>query len=200
MDKGIEALINEAKQSSFVMEYISNFQSEDIDSDDVDLRFEADGVDTGCDVSIVDQCGKAATLIDSLIAALEQAQQRRDELAAKNEQLRKILHDFIEEAHQVADLRDCPFGVRALDWLRNEIKIMGGLESELARRDAESNMAPTSPLCVKPLCVKLPDSSNKAFWSGVGKTEQFHPETYKRWVKESIERAGVIAGIQVEVK
>lgn len=65
------------------------------------------------------------------------------------------------------------------------------------------------PLCVKsndamreaaPLCVKLPDSSSKAFWSGVGKTEKFHPETYKRWVKEAIERAGDIAGIKVEVK
>jgi len=64
-------------------------------------------------------------------------------------------------------------------------------------------------LCVKsdtpmreaaPLCVKLPDSSSKAFWSGIGKTEQFHPETYKRWVKEAIERAGDIAGIKVEVK
>lgn len=65
------------------------------------------------------------------------------------------------------------------------------------------------PLCVKPndamreaapLCVKLPDSSSKAFWSGVGKTEKFHPETYKRWMKEAIERAGDIAGIKVEAK
>lgn len=67
----------------------------------------------------------------------------------------------------------------------------------------------SQPLCVKssdamrevaPLCVKLPDSSSKAFWSGIGKAEQFHPETYKRWVKEAIERAGDIAGIKVEVK
>lgn len=50
------------------------------------------------------------------------------------------------------------------------------------------------------LCVKLPDTSSKAFWSGIGKTEQFHPETYKRWVKEAIERAGTIAGLKIEVK
>lgn len=74
---------------------------------------------------------------------------------------------------------------------------------------AKADELESRPLCVKsndamreaaPLCVKLPDSSSKAFWSGIGKTEQFHPETYKRWVKEVIERAGSIAGIKVEVK
>lgn len=74
---------------------------------------------------------------------------------------------------------------------------------------ARQRLAELEALCVKSndamreaeaLCVKLPDSSSKAFWSGTGKTEQFHPETYKRWVKEAIERAGDIAGIQVEVK
>ncbi|EJC0003022.1 ATPase, partial [Salmonella enterica] len=39
-----------------------------------------------------------------------------------------------------------------------------------------------------------------AFWSGSGKTEVFHPEIYKRQVKEAIERACVSAGIGVEVK
>ena len=52
----------------------------------------------------------------------------------------------------------------------------------------------------KPLTIPLPDTSSKAFWSGTGKSETFHPETYKRWVKEAIERACVIAGIGVEVK
>jgi hypothetical protein len=48
--------------------------------------------------------------------------------------------------------------------------------------------------------VRLPDISSKAFWSGNGKTEVFHPETYKRWVKEAIERHCAIARIDVEVK
>ena len=52
----------------------------------------------------------------------------------------------------------------------------------------------------KPLTITLPDASSKAFWSGTGKGETFHPENYKRWVKEAIERACVIAGIGVEVK
>lgn len=52
----------------------------------------------------------------------------------------------------------------------------------------------------KPLTITLPDTSSKAFWSGTGKSEVFHPETYRRWVKDEIERACVIAGIGVEVK
>lgn len=53
---------------------------------------------------------------------------------------------------------------------------------------------------VVPLSITLPDTSSKAFWSGTGKKEVFHPETYKRWVKEAIERFCMIAGIAVEVK
>lgn len=52
----------------------------------------------------------------------------------------------------------------------------------------------------KPLVITLPDISSKAFWSGTGNNETFHPETYRRWVKEAIERACVISGIDVEMK
>lgn len=52
----------------------------------------------------------------------------------------------------------------------------------------------------KPLTIKLPDISSKAFWSGTGKNETFHPETYLRWVKEAIERSCIIARVDVEVK
>ncbi|EBQ9795174.1 ATPase [Salmonella enterica subsp. enterica] len=52
----------------------------------------------------------------------------------------------------------------------------------------------------KPLTITLPDTSSKAFWSNTGKSKTFHPETYKRQVKEAIERSCVIAGIGVEVK
>ncbi|EAO9436915.1 hypothetical protein AB024_22665 [Salmonella enterica] len=58
--------------------------------------------------------------------------------------------------------------------------------------------APPAP--VVPLSITLPDTSSKAFWSGTGKKEVFHPETYKRWVNEAIERFCMIAGIAVEVK
>ena len=52
----------------------------------------------------------------------------------------------------------------------------------------------------KALTITLPDTSSKAFWSGTGKSEVFHPETYKCWAKEAIERACVISGIGVVVK
>ncbi|MFY7124229.1 hypothetical protein ACOTZD_12425 [Enterobacter cloacae complex sp. SHL022] len=52
----------------------------------------------------------------------------------------------------------------------------------------------------KPLTIKLPDISSKAFWSGTGKNETFHPETYRRWVKEAIEISCTIARVDVEVK
>lgn len=52
----------------------------------------------------------------------------------------------------------------------------------------------------KQLTITLPDISSKAFWSYTGKHEVFHPETYKRWVQEAIERDCTINGIGVEVK
>lgn len=73
---------------------------------------------------------------------------------------------------------------------------------ELLQRLEDQTGDPWSEKYLEPrqLCVKLPDTNSKAFWSGIGKTEQFHPETYKRWVKEAIERAGTIAGLKIEVK
>ncbi|HCU2162599.1 TPA: hypothetical protein OUI44_001276 [Klebsiella quasipneumoniae] len=73
-------LVSKAKASVFTLEYISQFEPADIDSDDVDLRFEVDGRDTGTNVSIVDECGQAAKVIGALVEALEKAQQRIAEL------------------------------------------------------------------------------------------------------------------------
>lgn len=67
-------LVSKAKASVFTLEYISQFEPADIDSDDVDLRFEVDGRDTGTNVSIVDECGQAARVIGALVEALEKAQ------------------------------------------------------------------------------------------------------------------------------
>ncbi|EDU9605039.1 hypothetical protein YT03_001064 [Salmonella enterica subsp. enterica] len=53
------------------MGYISQFEASDIDSDDIDLRFEVDGVETGTTVSIVDECGHAAQIITALLDELE---------------------------------------------------------------------------------------------------------------------------------
>lgn len=74
---------------------------------------------------------------------------------------------------------------------------------DLLPKNAESltSNSPVNDVTVgKPFTILLPDISSKAFWSGAGKNETFHPETYRRWVKEAIERYCAIARIDVEVK
>ncbi|EAS2379887.1 ead/Ea22-like family protein [Salmonella enterica] len=60
------------------MGYISQFEASDIDSDDIDLRFEVDGVETGTTVSIVDECGHAAQIITALLDELEHYKSREE--------------------------------------------------------------------------------------------------------------------------
>lgn len=71
-------LVSKAKASVFTMVYISQFEASDIDSDDVDLRFEVDGVETGTTVSIVDECGHAAQIITALLDELEHYKSREE--------------------------------------------------------------------------------------------------------------------------
>ncbi|WP_139339484.1 hypothetical protein [Raoultella terrigena] len=79
------------------------------------------------------------------------------------------------------------------------MEVFGGKVVAVAFSDAlEENINDDS--IIETLHITLPDISSKAFWSGSGKTEAFHPETYKRWVKEAIERCCAIARIDVEVK
>lgn len=74
----------------------------------------------------------------------------------------------------------------------------------VANIEAFKAMLPNAPSAAasapKPLTITLPDTSSKAFWSGTRKSEVFHPDTYRRWVKEAIERDCTIAGIEVKVK
>ncbi|EDP9447240.1 ead/Ea22-like family protein [Salmonella enterica subsp. enterica] len=71
-------LVSKAKASVFPMGYISQFEASDIDSDDIDLRFEVDGVETGTTVSIVDECGRAAQIITALLDELEHYKSREE--------------------------------------------------------------------------------------------------------------------------
>lgn len=85
------ALLNsKAKASIFTMKYISQFEASDIDSDDVDLRFEVDGVETGTNVSIVDECGQAAQMITALVEALEA---RDKQIAQQREYYEGVIAD-----------------------------------------------------------------------------------------------------------
>ncbi|SAH22224.1 Uncharacterised protein [Enterobacter hormaechei] len=76
-----QALRDSAESTIGILENIAGFEHSDIDSDTVELRFEnEDGFDTGCDVSIVDQCQKAADVIRALLDELETKDKRNAEL------------------------------------------------------------------------------------------------------------------------
>lgn len=70
------ALRHSAESIICILENIAGFEPSDIDGDSVELRFETeDGFDTGCDVSIVDQCQKTADVVRALLDELERNQQ-----------------------------------------------------------------------------------------------------------------------------
>lgn len=80
-----QALRDSAESTIGILENIAGFEPSDIDGDTVELRFEnEDGCDTGCDVSIVDQCQKSADVIRALLDELEAAEKRLAELQSKS--------------------------------------------------------------------------------------------------------------------
>lgn len=101
-------LVSKAKASVFTMEYISQFEASDIDSDDVDLRFEVDGVETGTIVSIVDECGHAAQIITALLDELEHYKSREErvtKLVLDNSTSWDVLYEKLEAAERrIAEL------------------------------------------------------------------------------------------------
>ncbi|UVN13494.1 hypothetical protein FBPa8_0030 [Pseudomonas phage vB_PaeP_FBPa8] len=104
----------EVAEVAFVLRNIGAMDAEDIDGDNVDLRFEdAEGRDTGCDVSIVEYAEKAADLF-------EQHDRIVGELRAKIAQLRQHKNDYMDSGQET---------YRAL---QNEIRER---EAEIARLD-----------------------------------------------------------------
>lgn len=103
-------LVSKAKASVFTMEYISQFEASDIDSDDIDLRFEVDGVETGATVSIVDECGHAAQIITALLDELEHYKSREErvtKLVLDNSTSWDALYKKLEAAEKrIAELTD----------------------------------------------------------------------------------------------
>ncbi|MDJ4950319.1 hypothetical protein LD928_20070 [Salmonella enterica] len=87
-------LVSKAKASVFTMGYISQFEASDIDSDDIDLRFEVDGVETGTTVSIVDECGHAAQIITALLDELESKQTFQQAFFRQS-----LMYDVVAEAY-----------------------------------------------------------------------------------------------------
>ncbi|EHR8086379.1 ead/Ea22-like family protein [Salmonella enterica] len=110
-------LVSKAKASVFTMEYISQFEASDIDSDDVDLRFEVDGTETGTIVSVVDECGHAAQIITALLDELEHYKSREErvtKLVLDNSTSWDVLYEKLEAAEKrIAEQREYYEGVIA---------------------------------------------------------------------------------------
>lgn len=133
----------------------------------------------------------------ALVEALEKAQQRNGELEQKHcggaLTEREIEHvEVTGKLISEIDIRD-----KCIDELEeNHAQVIQSRDHY--KRMSEEGLKQLAES--RTVTVRLPDISSKAFWSSNGKTEVFHPETYKRWVKEAIERHCAIARIEVEVK
>lgn len=128
-------LVSKAKASVFTMGYISQFEASDIDSDDIDLRFEVDGVETGTTVSIVDECGHAAQIITALLDELEHYKSREErvtKLVMDNSTSWDALYKKLEAAEKrIAEQREYYEGViadgskRIAELESNEVREVG---------------------------------------------------------------------------
>lgn len=108
-----EAERPEVAEVAFVLRNIGAMDAEDIDGDNVDLRFEdAEGRDTGCDVSIVEYAEKAADLFEQherivgeLRAVITQLlQHKNDYMDAGRETYRALQNEIREREAEIARL------------------------------------------------------------------------------------------------
>lgn len=129
-----ELLVSKAKASVFTMGYISQFEASDIDSDDIDLRFEVDGVETGTTVSIVDECGHAAQIITALLDELEHYKLREErvtKLVLDNSTSWDALYKKLEAAEKhIAELEARTVNLPKLSV--GEVMHMSGLSRDYA--------------------------------------------------------------------
>ncbi|HEJ1982837.1 TPA: hypothetical protein SL230_003579 [Pseudomonas aeruginosa] len=113
MPEQAEAERPEVAEVAFVLRNIGAMDAEDIDGDNVDLRFEdAEGRDTGCDVSIVEYAEKAADLFeqhDRIVGALrakiaQLRQHKNDYMDAGQETYRALQNEIREREAEIARL------------------------------------------------------------------------------------------------
>lgn len=134
----IRALRDSAESIIGILENIAGFEPSEIDGDAVELRFETeDGFDTGCDVSIVDQCQKAADAVRALLDDLEAGEKRIAELEVK-----KVTIKLPESFYPDGDI-DCPLVI-------NEYQVIEAIVA-----------ADCKPIAVCPRCKRELDLTHK---------------------------------------
>ncbi|MFI8704858.1 ead/Ea22-like family protein [Citrobacter braakii] len=100
-----QALRDSALDMIRVLGYIASFESEDIDGDDLELRFETeDGFDTGCTISITSQCQDASDVMQQLLNELEAAERRIAEHNFENRLLANADRDIKALRQRIAEL------------------------------------------------------------------------------------------------
>ncbi len=113
-----EAERPEVAEVAFVLRNIGAMDAEDIDGDNVDLRFEdAEGRDTGCDVSIVEYAEKAADLFEQHDRIVGELRADRDSWAEQAEQrladwdeMRKERDAALVEVERLSESKGDPVG------------------------------------------------------------------------------------------
>ncbi|POD92309.1 hypothetical protein [Pectobacterium odoriferum] len=129
--KKIDEIMVDADTALFILEAISQIDSDDIDSDYIDIRFETESGDTGCDISIIEQFGKAHEIIKGLL-------NHYAELQKDNENLRAMMRELeIQRDKFDAMLTE------AVQSLRETEKQRDGLVAENA---ALKDLQPTSEM------------------------------------------------------
>lgn len=118
MPEQAEAERPEVAEVAFVLRNIGAMDAEDIDGDNVDLRFEdAEGRDTGCDVSIVEYAEKAADLLEQQDRIVGELRADRDSWAEQAEQrladwdeMRKERDAALVEVERLRESKGDPVG------------------------------------------------------------------------------------------
>ncbi|MDY1507404.1 hypothetical protein SOK29_08690 [Pseudomonas aeruginosa] len=136
-----EAERPEVAEVAFVLRNIGAMDAEDIDGDNVDLRFEdAEGRDTGCDVSIVEYAEKAADLFEQHDRIVGELRADRDSWA---EQAEQRLADWDEMRKE----RDA--ALANVDALAVQVLKLGGTISFAHHRTDQAGQVPQAWLDVQ---------------------------------------------------
>lgn len=158
---------------------------------------------TGSETTFTFDAGEASSFADSGWSVQEYVElERYQEAVAGNS---PVVQDWQAEAERFAELYGSCFVVfrngEAPKCADPSKVIISFTDEGLGHHSATPKQKQQRTVSTaKTLTITLPDTSSKAFWSGTGKSEVFHPETYRRWVREAIERGCLIYGVGVEVK
>lgn len=125
-----QALRDSAESILCVLENIAGFEPSDIDGDNLELRFETeDGFDTGCDVSIVDQCQRAVEVVRALLDELEAAEKRIAELETRT-LTEKPAEQYQDDSSLIfaIDLNDDSEDYQTAQWLKELRRRRAGIQ------------------------------------------------------------------------